>query len=295
MKSLRDLDRLLDAMNVAIRDIVVHRRLEQSWSVAAAPAGAVTFLTVIDGQALITVQGRPASLCMAGTTMLIPPKMPVTIVPLEGCPFVAGGVATVSLSENFGLLDRAKVPIVESIVASPLAVAARDRLIAEAGRKGPRLGGQALANSLMKALVLSVLERLFDRPGIDQKVIGALADPSLAGPVAMILDDVAGAHSLTKLAARAGLSNSTFARQFQAALGMSPMEFVTRARLHRAAQLLRLGATPVKTVAALVGFSSRSHFSKAFRDLYGRDPTLYREQEGPCEELARPLIHHVPI
>lgn len=292
MKSLRDLDRLLDAMSVAVQGIALRRDLGDTWSGDAAPAGTICFVTIVSGSALVTVNDRAASLCAAGSTMLIPPHMRVSIAPTHGsAPFIVMGIAAATLTESFGLLDRAKVPVVESIAGSPLAIAARDSLIAQAERSRVRLGGQALANSLMKALILSVLERFFERPGIDQKVISALADPALAGPVAMILDNVAGPHCLASLAARAGLSASTFVRQFQVALGMPPMEFVSRARLNRAAELLRSGVMPVKAIAGCVGFASRSHFSKAFRDLYGRDPSRYREEEGPVEERAQRSVY----
>lgn len=37
---------------------------------------------------------------------------------------------------------------------------------------------------------------------------------------------------------------------------------------------------PVKTVAAKVGYSSRSHLSRAFKGAYGTDPTAYRMKLG---------------
>jgi len=54
--------------------------------------------------------------------------------------------------------------------------------------------------------------------------------------------------------------------------------------------LLRSTAMPVKTVAGTVGFASRSHFSRAFRDVYGIDPLNFRATSEllfpiPCDEL----------
>ena len=50
----------------------------------------------------------------------------------------------------------------------------------------------------------------------------------------------------------------------------------TASYLHHAAGLLKSTRLPVKVIAATIGFSSRSHFSRAFRDGYGVDPTAYR-------------------
>ena len=78
------------------------------------------------------------------------------------------------------------------------------------------------------------------------------------------------------LAAAVGMSRSSFAREFTAAFGMSPMAFVAKTRLHHAAEMLRATNMPVKVIAASIGFSSRSHFSRAFRDSYGADPSAFR-------------------
>ena len=72
------------------------------------------------------------------------------------------------------------------------------------------------------------------------------------------------------------MSRSGFALRFAVALGTTPMEFVKRVRLRYAARLLRTTDLPVATVASMVGYSSRTHFSRAFRTAYGRDPQSFR-------------------
>lgn len=74
------------------------------------------------------------------------------------------------------------------------------------------------------------------------------------------------------------MSRSAFARDFKATLGVAPMEFVTRTRLNLARRLLASTVRPVEAVAADVGFSSRSHFSRVFRDQYGTDPSTFRRR-----------------
>ena len=68
---------------------------------------------------------------------------------------------------------------------------------------------------------------------------------------------------------------------------ITPMRFVTVTRLHRAAELLRSTAMPIKMIAGIVGFSSRSHFSHAFRDAYGVDPLNFRTNTEQCLPVLR--------
>jgi transcriptional regulator GlxA family with amidase domain len=74
------------------------------------------------------------------------------------------------------------------------------------------------------------------------------------------------------------MSRSAFAREFKSALGVAPMEFVTRIRLNLARRLLISTSRAVEAVAAEVGFGSRSHFSRLFRDHYGTDPSTFRRR-----------------
>ena len=54
------------------------------------------------------------------------------------------------------------------------------------------------------------------------------------------------------------------------------MDFLKEVRLRRAGDLLRVGDLPIKAIAARVGYSSRSHFSRSFKAFAGTDPATYR-------------------
>ncbi len=105
-----------------------------------------------------------------------------------------------------------------------------------------------------------------------------MPDPRFSKSIAAVLDRPSEDHTLDGLAAVAGMSRSRFAAQFKEAFEMSPMTFVAKTRLHHAAQLLRSTPLPIKVIAATAGFASRSHFSRAFKAAYGRDPTAFREK-----------------
>ncbi len=61
-----------------------------------------------------------------------------------------------------------------------------------------------------------------------------------------------------------------------------------RVRLHHAAHLLSTTDLPIKIIASSVGYASRSHFSRAFRDAYDTDPTTYRSLKAVTDDPAPP-------
>ena len=83
---------------------------------------------------------------------------------------------------------------------------------------------------------------------------------------------------LDELATVAGLSPSHCARKFQRTLGLSLGRFVNRRRLMKALDVLRDSSTPLSRVALELGFSSQSHLTRLFSELFGITPARYRRQ-----------------
>lgn len=83
-------------------------------------------------------------------------------------------------------------------------------------------------------------------------------------------------HSLDALARLVGMDVRRFTGAFQDAFGLSPWQYVMRARLDEAARLLRRGTAPVTDVALATGFATPSHFATAFARRFGVPPSRYR-------------------
>ena len=72
-----------------------------------------------------------------------------------------------------------------------------------------------------------------------------------------------------------GLSRVQLHRRMKEITGISTGEFIRNIRLKKAAELLSEKKVNVSQVAYMVGFSSHTHFSTAFRKFYGVSPTEY--------------------
>jgi AraC family transcriptional regulator len=83
-------------------------------------------------------------------------------------------------------------------------------------------------------------------------------------------------HSLAKLASIAGLSRYHFLRTFKSVTGITPHQWILRARLREAAKRLVSSREPITEVALDVGFDDLSNFIRSFRAEFGTSPSKYR-------------------
>jgi transcriptional regulator GlxA family with amidase domain len=87
------------------------------------------------------------------------------------------------------------------------------------------------------------------------------------------------------LATSAGLSTRQLERLFRKYLNRSPARYYLELRLHKARLLLVQTNMSVIDVALACGFVSASHFSKCYRDFFGRTPR--KERTVPAARDAR--------
>ena len=80
------------------------------------------------------------------------------------------------------------------------------------------------------------------------------------------------------LAARANMSDRNFSRMFAREVGMSPGQFVDRARLELARQRLEASTSSIDEIADRCGYGSREVLRRAFLRHVGVAPSEYRER-----------------
>ena len=78
------------------------------------------------------------------------------------------------------------------------------------------------------------------------------------------------------LATYVGLSRRQLQRLFQRYLSCTPSNYYSKIRLQRARQLLRQTGSSIVEISVSTGFISSSHFSKAYREMYGHSPSSER-------------------
>lgn len=191
---------------------------------------------------------------------------------------VACGAVLPDPSGSYGPLGSLLRPVVENLSDVPVVSAAFKALLEEVS--APTEGTRALTSALMKACLVVLLRRHLEASRLTGTAPALYRDPRLSRAISAILNSPAADHSVTSLAREAAMSRSAFARAFKAAVDMTPMEFVTRVRLSLAHRLLLSTGIGVEGIATTVGFNSRSHFSRLFREHYGADPSTFRRSSN---------------
>lgn len=121
------------------------------------------------------------------------------------------------------------------------------------------------------------------RPGGQSQFSAQLAaqrveSPRLAKICTYIVENPSADLSVPALAARANMSERSFARHFVAETGFTPAQFVERARLDEACRRLADGETSLDAVSADAGFGAAERMRRAFIRHLGVTPGRYRER-----------------
>ncbi len=91
----------------------------------------------------------------------------------------------------------------------------------------------------------------------------------------LLARDLANPPTLEAIGQEVGCSPFHLSRVFSREAGLTIPQFLRNQRMERAAELLRSGRYNVTEAATEVGYSSLSHFSKAFCETIGCCPVLY--------------------
>jgi AraC family transcriptional regulator, activator of mtrCDE len=135
----------------------------------------------------------------------------------------------------------------------------------------------AMTASLMKQVLVILLRRSLNSLNVWVERFAMLGDRQIARAFADMAARPSAPHSVRSLSQAVGLSRSAFMARFTAALGQAPMAVLRQLRMRHAAVLLSSNTLSIYQVAHSVGYDSRTSFSRAFRKVYGSDPSEFRE------------------
>ena len=188
---------------------------------------------------------------------------------------VACGIVHVTYGDSLGLFERLREVVVANLSGVPQARSAFEALLAEQGGVNP--GSFALTQALMSQCLVYLLRHLAESSDGHVPWLDALEDPALAPAIDLIFAKPGAQHTVASLAEAASMSRSRFAKRFHDAFGCSPIRLVHDLRLRQAATLLgHRGDLSLDQIARRVGFRSRSHFFRAFKEHFHRSPVEFR-------------------
>lgn len=149
------------------------------------------------------------------------------------------------------------------------------RLLADETRM-PGPAADLLGDGLVRAIAALLCDHAGDAEGAEASQPIRLSPARLRRVKDYIDTHLADHITLGDLAECAGLSAFHFARVFKLETGVTPYQYVSTARLSRAAMLLSQGSMPLAELALACGFSSQSHFTSAFTRAMGVSPGRFR-------------------
>lgn len=243
-----------------------HKRIGPNW-VIVIPTGKDHSLDSrerIDRELRIecTPTGPPVHYIVAGETGPLEMKV--------GC-----GTLNVRYGEALGLFDHLTEMLIIDMSSNPEVAGLFRLLLDEQVDDSP--GKPVLQGAVMTQLLVYMFRNLGEQSESSLVWLNALDDPRLARAIDKILENPGAMHTVESLAEVACMSRSSFSKHFHDAFSRSPMALVNHVRLERAAKMLINGRAPIEQIGRDVGFSSRSHFSQAFKKHTGVSPASYQQ------------------
>lgn len=117
-----------------------------------------------------------------------------------------------------------------------------------------------------------------ESPSEQNGFLRALGDPVLGISFQRMHERPADPWTVESLAKAVSMSRSAFAARFTEVLGVPPLTYLSRWRMHRAAEKLRACSSKVGEIAHSVGYETDGAFVKAFRKHFDETPGAYRKR-----------------
>ena len=145
--------------------------------------------------------------------------------------------------------------------------------------KHMRPGGETVITRLCDVVVVQAIRAwLASAPEAREGWLGALQDPSIGRAISALHRDPSQPWTVATLAREARMSRSAFAARFSELVGLTPMRYVTRWRMHVAQSLLREADLSLSDLAGRLGYESEAAFSRAFKRTTGTTPGRARKE-----------------
>ena len=272
----------------------------------AMPRQLIAYHYVVEGRLILNADGRPPVTAGAGHLFVLPRNDAHVLASAEGLepadinpliePAGADGVASIRYGGGgaptrilCGFLGNDEVG--DPLIASLPSLMQLDLTATSTGawvEGSMRHAMQALARD--EAGAVSSLGRLSEllfaeaireyvrgMPEEQRGWLGGLRDPVVSRALALMHAQLDAPWTLERLSREVGASRSVLTDHFARSLGDSPMHYLRRRRLARAAEQLTGSARPVSEIALAAGYESEGTFSRLFKREYGSAPSAFRK------------------
>lgn len=149
-------------------------------------------------------------------------------------------------------------------------------------------GDRRLADEVTQHLLISRQRPANQEQGAPDTDKEAVANQAVAKALVLMQETIEEPLSCAALAAAVDLSPRQLQRHFQRHLGTTVMRHYLLLRLSKAHKLLQQTDLSVTEVAVGSGFTSLEHFSRVYRQTFGRSPSTDRQQSTSAPVLRQP-------
>ncbi len=145
-----------------------------------------------------------------------------------------------------------------------------------AEQTGAAPGAAAVTDRMGEVLFVSLLRAWIADNAPAHGVLATLSDPRLARALSYIHRNHADELDLARLAREAGMSRTSFATRFHAAMGQPPGAYLTEWRLLQARRLVADSDVALPEIVERVGYASEAGLARAFKRRFGETPAQLR-------------------
>ncbi|MDW3182559.1 AraC family transcriptional regulator [Roseobacter sp.] len=142
---------------------------------------------------------------------------------------------------------------------------------------GQKMGDDLIALKMSEAIMAQAIRSFIEGSDALEQGLGAFADKNLSRALDAFHKAPAKGWTVETLARAAGMSRTGFAVQFQKAMDMTPIDYVTKWRMEIAKKVLVMQETSLTDAAEVAGCASDSAFARTFKKEAGISPAEFRK------------------
>ncbi len=273
------------------------------WCMDVSNTGFAQFHILVRGTAIVThagttstVQGGDIVFFPRGASHLIGDTTDCT--PMEGTdviqamnegrePFTEGTQATRMICGHFEYDFEYSHPMLEELPEMVLIrrekLPAKDQLfslvkliIHESNNDAP--GSDVITRRLSDGLLVTILRSYFEHAEERSGFFRGLSDKRIAHAIAAIHNDVNNQLTIDGMAAKTGMSRSSFSKHFKELVGQSAGSYSTQWKLLKAKSAVTNSNASIEKIAFAHGYQSATAFTRAFHSMFGETPTQCRQR-----------------